>query len=293
MSRPIWKGSISFGLISIPITLYSAEKPNELHFHLIDRRNKARVRYERVNAETGKEVPWENIEKAFEFEKGNYVVVDEKELEKTAYESSQSVELEAFVPRESLDPIYFERPYYMIPAKQGEKGYQLLRTTLERAKKIGIAKVVIKTRQYLAAILPYQNSLLLELLHYPNEIRSLEEFNLDEIAKRSKIAPKEIQMAERLVKSMSVRWNPKKYHDENRELLSEWIENKIKHGKYETRPGHEKKTPAKSGAGKGAKVIDFMQLLKKSVAEKEGKGKGKNPKTKSRKSSKSNKRKSG
>ncbi len=276
MSRPIWKGSISFGLVNIPVTLYSAEKPTGLHFHLMDKRNHGRIRYERVNDKTGKEVPWDQIEKGYEFEKGNFVVVDEKELEKVAYENSQTVELEDFIDNNAIEPVYFDKPYYLIPSKQGEKGYFLLRETLLRSKKAGITRVVIRTRQYLAALIPYKNLLLLNLLRYNDQIRDAEEYDVPEGTLKSyKISSKEMDMAEKLVKSMSRKWNPKKYHDENRELLSQWIEGKIEKG--ESVSGHgkveEKAEPnGRAKKGKSAQVIDFMSLLKKSLDEKERKG---------------------
>lgn len=271
MSRPIWKGTISFGLVNIPVTLYSAEQGSDLHFHLLDSRDHARIRYERVNDVTGKEVPWNKIVKAYEFEKGNYIVVDEKELEKTAAENFQTVEIQDFVEQKSIESIYFDKPYYLLPSKQGEKGYILLRKTLEQTHKVGIVKVVIRTRQHIAALLPYKNVLLLNILRFAKEIRKQDEFEIsDESTKRQTISPKEIHMAERLIESMTTKWDPQKYHDENRELLSKLINEKIKRNKGVTSPlapeiEHKSKTTS------GAKVIDFMELLKKSLKEKERK----------------------
>lgn len=262
MSRPIWKGIISFGLVNIPVTLHSAENRSEsIHFHMLDRRNHARIHYSRINEKTGKVVPWEEIVKAYEFEKENYIIVDEKELEKRAAESSQTVTLENFIDQASLDPAYFEKPYYLMPSKQGEKGYLLLRETLENTQKVGIAKVVIKTRQHLAALMAHKNVLILNLMRFPNELVNLEKLDIaQENLKTIKISAKEIEMAEKLVKQMTVKWNPKKYHDTNRELLKEWIEKKIKRGKAVASPH-----PAKTAHGPKGNVIDFMELLKKSI----------------------------
>jgi DNA end-binding protein Ku len=277
MSRPIWKGTISFGLVNIPVTLYSAEQRSDLHFHLLDSRDHARIRYERVNEITGKETPWNKIVKAYEFEKGNYIIVDEKELEKTAAENFQTVEIQDFVEQKSIEPIYFDKPYYLLPSKQGEKGYILLRKTLEQTHKVGIVKVVIRTRQHIAALLPYKNVLLLNILRFAKEIRKQEEFEIsDENAKRQAISHKEIHMAERLVESMTTKWEPQKYHDENRELLAKLINEKIKRNKGVTSPA----TPEiehKAKITSGAKVIDFMELLKKSIKEKERKPKRRAP----------------
>lgn len=272
MARPIWTGSISFGLIHIPVSLYSAEnQSDQLHFHLLDSRDKSRIRYERINESTGKEVPWDKIIKVYEFEKGHYVEVDEKELEKIAYESQATVEIEDFIDKNALEAIYFEKPYYLIPGKQGAKGYHLLYETLIQSKKIGIAKVVIRTRQYLAAMLPFQDKLMLMLLRYPQEIKKSADLEMPKEA--FKISKKEIEMAERLVKSMTSKWNPKKYHDKNREMLSHWIENKIKTGKFIDKSIAKEKSKSKV---KSAKIFDFMTLLEKSIKEKENKGTLKN-----------------
>jgi len=272
MARPIWNGNITFGLVNIPVELYSAERQSEdLQFHLLDSRNHARIRYERVNEETGKPVSWDRIVKAYEFEKGNYVIVDAKELEKTAAENNQVVQLEEFIPEKDLEPVYFTKPYYLVPTKQGEKGYALLFETLKDTKMAGLMKVVIRTREYLAALLPYKNILLLNLMRFPKEVRSPEEFYVSaNTTKTHPISAKEIEMAEHLVASMATKWDPKKYHDKNRELLQKWIEGKIakkKHVKVAT-----KEKVAIAGMPKG-KVIDFMVLLKKSIKQKEKKHK--------------------
>lgn len=267
-SRPIWKGSISFGLVMIPVTLFPTDNHTALHFHLLDKRNNARIRYERINEETGKPVPWHEVAKAYEFEKGNYVIIDELELEKTAYKNYDSIEIENFLDKNAIDSLYFEKAYYLSPGKQGIKGYALLHKALEMSKKIGIAKVVIRSRQHLAAVMPFQNILVLNLLRFPEEVKNYKEFQIPENdIKTYKLSAKEIEMADRLVKSMSGKWDPKQYHDENRELLQNWIDKKIKSGKSIAEPTTEKtKQKQKSG-----KVIDFMALLKKSIQEKERK----------------------
>ncbi len=270
MARPIWKGTISFGLVNIPVTLFSATSHTALNFHLLDKRNHARIQYERINAVTKKEVPWHEIVKAYEFEKGNYVIVDEKELEKTIAENTQTVEIENFIDQKSLDPIYYEKPYFLVPTKQGEKGYVLLREILKREHKVGIVKVVLRTREYLAALLPYKNCLVLNILRYYKEINPIEELNLTTDIKQYKITSKEIDMAEQLVVSMTEKWDPRKYHDKNRELLKNWIQKRIKKHKSITAPLAEKTK------GDKGQVIDFMTLLKKSLHEK-GKIKRRSP----------------
>lgn len=262
-SRPLWKGSISFGLVSIPIKLYPAENPTDLHFHLLDKRNHARIHYERVNEITGKPVPWNEIVKSYEFEKGKYVLVDEKELEKTAYENFETIEIEDFIDLKSLDPMYFERPYYLVPSKQGEKGYALLLSILKETQKVGIAKVVIRTRQHLAALLPCKEVLVLNLLRFHNQLRKIEDYKIsNKDVKKYSISKREMDMAERLVNSMTRKWDPKRYHDENRELLSSWIEKKVKKGKSVSTAKPKTTSTSKT------KVIDFMELLKESVEKK-------------------------
>ncbi len=138
MARPVWKGHISFGLINIPVTLYSAERRSDLHFRMLDSRNMAKVRYERVNEDTGEEVPWDQIVKGFEHGDGNYVVLDDEDFKKAAVEATQSVDLEGFVEAKAIDYVYFDKPYYLVPGKKAEKGYVLLRETLRRTGKVGV-----------------------------------------------------------------------------------------------------------------------------------------------------------
>lgn len=261
MARPIWKGGISFGLVYIPVTLFSAEHSSTLPFHLLDKRNHARIRYQRINEQTGKPVPWENIVKGYEFEKDHYILIEESEFEKTASESSQVVDIQSFVDHQSLDSVYFEKPYYLVPSKQGEKPYILLRETLIRTNKVGIAKVLIRTKEYLSVVIPYQNSLVLNLLRFPEEIRKPQEYSIPTSGLKSyKLGPTELKLAEQLVKAMSTSWDPKNYRDESHALLTQWIDAKIKKKKVIASPKTEKKRQDNH-------LIDFMTILKKSIAE--------------------------
>jgi len=174
MQRPIWKGHISFGLVSIPVSLYSAEKRVDLHFHMLDSRNLKRIRYERVNDDTGKEVPWTQVVKAFEFDKNNYVILSDDDFKQAAPKAIKSIDIEDFTNLSDIDYLYFERPYYLVPDKSGEKGYVLLREGLKKTKKVGIAKVVIRAKQYLAAVMPGEYSLILNLLRFNQELRNEE-----------------------------------------------------------------------------------------------------------------------
>lgn len=255
--RALWDGNISFGLINIPVTLHSAEKKSDLSFHLLDKKNHARIHYERVNEITGKKVAWQNIVKGYEYEKGNYVIIEEEQLAKLLPQNGHAIDIENFIPAKELDVLYYERPYYLAPTKFGNKGYVLLRETLAKTQKIAIGRVMIRTRQYLAAIIPQANALILDLLRYPEEVVSMASLSIPEQDIKSyKISGKEMDMAEKLVKNMTTHWNPKKYPNQNRDILMTWIEKKVK--------GKKIVSPKRPKAAQG-NVVDFMELLKKSM----------------------------
>lgn len=263
MARPIWKGHISFGLVNIPVTLYSAEKTKkDLQFNLLDNRNKARVRYERINEVTHEEVPWSETVKAYEYEDGNYVVLTEDDFKKAAVEATQTVEIEDFVDGAQIGYVYYEKPYYLVPGKKGEKGYVLLRETLRRTGKVGIARVVIRARQYPAAVIPEGKALVLNLLRFHHELRSPGEFDLpSDDLEEHKVSSREMDMAEQLVENMSADWDPAKYKDEYRDALLAWIDQKVKSGGVEPVPTKEKETTG------SADVIDLMSKLKQSLQQ--------------------------
>lgn len=266
MAHPIWKGFISFGLVNIPVVLYSGEKRKDLQFKLVDRRNLARIHYERINDDNGAEVPWNDVAKAFEYEKGNYVVVQEEDFAKVAPENLKTIEIEEFVPGKEVECLYFEKPYYLVPDKRGEKGYVLLREVLKDTKKVAITKVMIRTNQYIAALLPFKEALVLNILKYSDEVKLPAEFDLPrESIKHYKISPKEIKIAEQLVANMSGKWEPRKYQNEFHDKMLAIIEDKIKH------KGKSKVHGPKPKAIKQTKVVDFMELLQKSLKEKAAK----------------------
>ncbi|MEO8402525.1 MAG: Ku protein [Gammaproteobacteria bacterium] len=277
MSRPIWKGYITFGLVNIPVILYSGEKKFDIQFKLLDSRDKSRIRYVRINEHTGEEVAWEDVAKGYEYDDNNYVLFNEKELKELAGEHSKTIDIENFINANSLDCIVFDKPYFLVPDKKGDKGYVLLRETLTNTKKVGIAKVIIHTREYLAALMPYENALILNLLHYPQEIKKPSEFELPTATlKKYKISAKELEIAKQLVDSMTTKWNPNAYHDEYRKALEKFIEEKIHHEKP------KKSKAKKSSLSKSSNVINFVDLLKKSLKDKKiKKPTKKNPKRKS------------
>ncbi len=263
MARPIWNGVLSFGLLNVPISVMSGERKIDLHFRMLDGRDKNPVRYERVNSETGEEVPWKSIVKAFEYAKGSYVVLEPEDLESAAPESHESIDIEAFVDADEITPVYYEKPYVLVPGKKADKGYVLLRETLKKTGRIGIGRVVIRTREYLCAVFPQDNALVMNLLRYPQEIVDIEDYKLPS-AKPSgvRISKAEFDMAEKLIESMSAKWNPKDFKDEFRDRLRKVIEQRIKTAGVTPAPDKEPDLPDDASTN----VVDFMSLLRKSLA---------------------------
>ncbi|HSV63198.1 MAG TPA: Ku protein [Chthoniobacterales bacterium] len=258
--RAIWKGSISFGLVNIPIALYPATRKEELKFRLLRKKDLSPVNYKRVAAKDGKEVPWDDIVKGYEYEKGKFVVLSDKDFQRVDLEATQTVDIQDFVDLDEIDPMFFNKPYYLEPQKGGDKAYVLLREALADGKKVGIAKVVIKTRQYLAGVKALKDALVLELMHFAEELADAEKLH---VPKKATVGKREKEMAEALVKSMTAKWDPAKYKDDYREALMEVIEEKVEFGgeEIEEKP-KEKKTPAK--------VIDLVAVLQESLKAQQG-----------------------
>lgn len=265
MSRPIWKGAISFGLVHIPVVLSSAENRNDFDLTMLDRRNMKPVGVKRYNKETGKEVGWDDIVKGYEYEKERYVVLTEEDFKRANVEATQTVDILAFVDAEEVGPTYFETPYYLVPDKRGDKGYALLRETLKATTKIGIATVVIRTRQYLAALIPSGDVIVLNTLRYKNELKSAKDLEVPSgNLKGSGVSPREIEMAKKLVEEMTEQWKPEHYRDTYHDDLMKLIDKRIKEGKTEviTEAEEDQEKPARG------EVIDLMALLKRSVQAK-------------------------
>lgn len=262
MARPVWTGTISFGLLNIPVSLYTAERRTDLHFRMLDSRDNAPVRYERVNSETGEEVPWKAIVKGFEYEKDNYIVLDDKDIAAAAPESSESVDIEGFVDREAISPLYFERPYYLVPGKKAEKGYVLLREVLKHSGRVGIGRVVLRTREYLVAVMALGDALVLDLLRFGEEVADADEFRLPEKSlKDYRISERELQMAAQLVESMTMEWHPEEYRDEFRDRLVKLVETRL-HSKGKRRTATEPEPLPRHAA---TNVVDFKELLQRSL----------------------------
>jgi DNA end-binding protein Ku len=269
MPRALWKGNISFGLVNIPVGLFPAEQRDEgVSFAQLDKRTMSPIGYRRYNKSTGEEVPWEEIVKGYEHEPGQFVVLNDEDFQKANVKASKTVEIIDFVDAADIEPMYFDRPYYLAPSNSTSKGYALLRETLRRSGKVGIARVVIRTREHLAAVMARGTMLLLEILRYPYEIRAADDLevpgeNLDELG----VTEKELKMAELLVQQMVEEWNPAKYKDTYRDDLQARIREKIAAGETEsvTPEAAEEEEAATEG------VIDIMSLLKKSVEDAKGK----------------------
>src|SRR5213083_3486902 len=257
MARAIWKGSISFGLVNIPIAVYPATRREEFKFRLLRKNDLSPVNYKRVAEKDGREVPWDQIVKGYEYEKGKYVVLKDEDFQHVDLEATQTVDIQDFVDQEDIDPIFFYKPYYLEPQKGGDKAYALLRDALKDSNKVGIAKVVIKTRQYLAGVKPEDGALVLELMHFADELADTSKLR---VPKKVEVAKKEMNMAKSLIDSMSGKWDPEKYKDDYREALMEVIEEKVEAGGKEI-----EEKPRK--APKPTKVIDLVSVLQKSLEE--------------------------
>lgn len=264
--RPIWKGTISFGLVSIPVSLYPATRREELKFRLLRGSDLSPVNYKRVAEADGKEVPWDKIVKGYEHEKGKYVVLKDEDFARVDVEATQTVEIIQFVELNEVDPLLFYKPYYMEAEKGGDKAYVLLRQALADSGKIGIAKVVIKTRQHLAALKPQEKGIMLELMRFPEELLDASEFKSP---KEVSASAAEKSMARKLVESMTHAWNPEAFEDDYHELLEKVIEEKIQHPE---KPSSKRKPQTPK-----ANVIDLVSMLQESVtaAGKKGKVSGK------------------
>jgi len=257
MARAIWKGSISFGLVNIPIALYPATRREELKFRLLRKSDFSPVNYKRVAEKDGKEVPWDQIVKGYEYEKGKYVVLKDEDFPRVDLEATQTVDIQDFVNQDEIDPMFFYKPYYLESQKGGDRAYALLRDALKDSGKVGIAKVVIKTRQYLAGVKPENGALVLELMHFADELADPQKLH---VPKKTEVGKREMNMAKSLIDSMSSKWNPEKYHDEYREALMEVIEEKVEAGGKEI-----EEKPRK--APKPTKVIDLVSVLQKSLEQ--------------------------
>ena len=252
--RPIWNGMISFGLVNIPVGVFSATRSERLEFHLLHEKDLGRINNVRVCQVDGEEVAYEELVKGYEYEKGEYVVLTDEDFEKAAPETSKTISITDFVDVEEIDPMFFETPYYLAPGKNADHAYVILRETLKQTQKAGIAKVAFREREHLAAVKPHGRALMLDIMHFPEEISPAGELDLP--AEKATIKDKELKLAAQLVESMTAKFDPKKYKDTYRERLEELIEKKLKGKTIHVKASKRKAT---------TNVVDIMALLQKSL----------------------------
>lgn len=265
MPRSIWKGAISFGLVHIPVGLVSATSSQGVDFDWLDKRSMDPVGYKRINKVTGKEITSENIVKGVQFEKGRYVVLSEEEIRTAHPQSTQTIDIFTFVEREQIPLQNIDTPYYLSPEKRGEKVYALLREALRGSGRVALARVVLHTRQYLAALMPLEDALVLVKLRWPAEVRSLAILELGSAVSKPDLAKAELDMAKRLIEDMSGDWQPDDYRDTFQEKIMELVEEKASAGKITHVEGVEA-----GEARRSADVIDLTELLKRSLSGKRG-----------------------
>ena len=267
MARAFWKGSLSFGLVEIPVSLKPAVRSQDLSFTLLDREDFAPIGNKRYNKNTGKEVPWNRTIRGYEYEPDEYVVLSDEELKRANVEATQTIDLVEFVDAQDIDTVYFDTPYYVEPQKKASKSYALLRATLERTGKAGIARVVLRTRQHVCALVVRGSALVLNLLHYAHEIVPASELEVPP-GKQTGVSEAEIKMAEKLVEGMSGAWKPAEFKDDYHDDVLALVEKKVKSGQTHTvvEPKEEEAAPRRR-----TEVVDLMSLLKESLENQERK----------------------
>jgi len=253
--RAIWKGNISFALVSIPISLFSATRKSELSFHYLHKKDMSPVSYKRFCDAENAEVPWEDITRGYEYEKDQYVEITDEDLDKADVELTKTIQIQEFVQEEEIDPVYFDKPYYLEPQKGGERAYALMRDALAQSKKVGIAKVVLKSREHLAAVKSVGNMLTLQTMRFSHEIVDAGSLNLPA---KADISKKEMDLANTLIDSMSDKFDPNRYKDDYYDKVLEIIQMKVS--------GVAPQAPAPKGPAP-TKVVDLMEILKQSLTE--------------------------
>lgn len=253
--RPLWKGSISFGLVNIPVKMYTASEDVEFKFKMLHKKDLSEIRYSRICKVEDKEIPWNEIVKGYEYESGQYVILSEEDFENANLEKSTSIKILHFIDEEEINTVFYTKPYFLEPDKNASNSYILLLEALKRSKKVGIAKFVLHHREHLAVIKPFENAIILNELRYAHELKSTA--NLD-IPEKVKALPDELNVALKLIDHLTAKFHPSEYKDTYNDKLKQMIEKKA-HGKKITPQGHEIK--------KATKVHDIMSLLKASLDE--------------------------
>jgi len=259
MARALWKGSISFGLVNIPIELHTAVRDHRPHFRMLHAKDTSPVRFERVCIRDGHPVAWEDLVKGYEYEKGRFVVVTKEDFRAAALEKTRTIDIIDFVDADEIDDRFFETPYYLVPTKGGEPAYALLREAMRESGRIGVAKFILRDAQHLAAVEVIDEALVLSVMRFADELVDVEQFDFP-AAKN--IRAQELQMAKSLVNSLAAEWDPAKYTDQYRENLMKIIKAKLKGRKVELAAGEERR---------GAEVVDLMERLRRSLEQSGGK----------------------
>jgi DNA end-binding protein Ku len=254
----MWKGSLAFGLVNIPIELYSATRDHRPKFRLLHAKDESPVRYERVCQTEGKPVGWDDLVKGYEYEKGQFVVITKDDFKTAALEKTKTIDILDFVNPDDVDERYFETPYYLQPSKGADRSYALLREALRDSGKLGIAKIILRDAQHLAAVEAIGDALVLTMMRFADELADLDDFRFPRV---DAIRPAELKMAKQLIDNLSAEWKPKKYTDEYRDNLMKVIQGKLK--------GRQPKLKARETA-QSADVVDLMARLRASL---EGKAK--------------------
>jgi len=267
-SRGLWNGAISFSLIHIPVSLHTASRAHQLDLNLLDKRDFAPVGYQRYNKATGKVVDWNDVVKGYEYEKGEYVVLTDEDFRRANVEASRTIDIQTFVDRDAIAPYYFDTPYFLVPDKNGERVYALLREALEQSKKLAVATFVLRSRQHVAALMPVEKIIVLNTLRYQEEIQPHPDVAAA-VAKKANVAGgRELTMALKLVEEMSEKWKPEAFTDTYRDDLMKRVQQKVKAGQTHTLTEPEAEEPPRATGG--GKVMDLMSLLEKSIAQKGG-----------------------
>src|SRR5918992_1060876 len=274
--RPLWKGAITFGLISIPVRLYSAVESKSLKFHLLHAEDQGRVRYKRVCSKCGKEVSWDDLVRGYEYSKDHYVIFTDEELEGLDVDSIKAIDVVTFVPISQIDPIYYDKTYYVAPDAPGVKAYRLLADAMHAEEQVGVAKVALRDKEHLATVRLKEDVFVLETMHWPDEIR---EPAFEELSKNVDVRDQEVKMARQLVQQLSDDFKPEEFQDEYRVALEALVEQKIEGQEISVAPPPEEEEPEK--------VVDLMEALKASVedAKKKRPAAGSKKKTSQRKAS--------
>lgn len=265
MAASIWKGSISFGLLNIPVVLRKAEESQELSFNMLDEKDLSPIKYKKVNGKTGHEVPFPRIVKGYKHESGQYVIMTKEDFKAANPKATQTIDIQDFVSFEDIDLMFFEKPYYLVPQKSGVKGYFLLVEALKKTNKVAVAKVVIRNKMHLTCIMPKGNYLVLEMLRFAHEVLQSDEVDYLEDTDIPKLNPKELKMAEELIDGMTAKWDPSQYKDTYYDDVMAIIETKVEGGELKEVDWGDLPQEDKGNTGK---VVDLMPLLKRSLEEK-------------------------